>query len=144
MRNRLMDVRGFEGVDATVYLSPQKISDSAGGVKYQFVVQLRRHGGPFVLIKPGRSLGLLIDGKRYVYNTRQGSGPRRVHTVSYGKSIYSESAIFDDVTEHDISRIAQAAQVNVVIGCKSSTITAKFSEQNFAAFEAMMDKLAQK
>jgi hypothetical protein len=142
IRNRLADVQPF-GRGAILYLSPKRIVSRDGNEHFQFIVQLQREGGPYVLIKPGRSLVLDIDGLRTFYVSQLGSGPRRTLRRRFlGKPIYSESAVYAGVTERDIDLIAHANHVNVQINAQKQRISAELSEQNLAAFEALLENTA--
>jgi hypothetical protein len=138
--NRLDKVRAESGRNEEVYLSPQRIVAADGSQSFQFVVQVKHDRGPFVLIKPGKSLILVIDGQRRAYVSRQGSGPRRVIARRWGIPDYSESAVYSRVTLQDIQRIVKAGRTLVGIRGAHDNITAEFSEQNFAAFEALLEK----
>ena len=141
VRNRLSDVHSFGGKNAELFFSPQKIVHKNGQPYYQFIVQLRSQGGPYgpyLLIKPGQSMILHIDGKRFAYRTKVGSGPRRTKTKALFSPIFSESAVYENVSEADISRIARANRIEVEIQGKKQSVLGLFSEQNFAAFEALL------
>jgi hypothetical protein len=123
-----------------VYLSPQRISMKNGMERFQIVVQLTRGGGEYVLVNPGRSMAIEVDGRRIIYATKQGSGPRRsIVRGSLGETTLSESAVYENVPKRDIALIAAAKTAKVKIVGQKGPIYAEFSERNFAAFQALLE-----
>jgi hypothetical protein len=142
IRNQLVDVQFFNGKNAAVFLSPQRILANDGSERLQFVLQLTRLNAPYVYIQPGRSLILSIDGQPFAYASRQGSAPRLVKSEGILGTTTSESAIYEGISKHDIEMISRAKIIQVVIKGRSLKIAAKFSEQNFAAFEALLQNIS--
>jgi hypothetical protein len=138
--NRLSDVKNFEGWQAAVYLSPQRILTKYGTERFQIVIQLTRGGGEYILVKPGRSMAIEVDGKRIIYATKQGSGPRRsIVRGSLGETTLSESAVYENVPKRDIELIANAKTAKVKIVGQKGPIYAEFSEKNFSAFQTLLE-----
>ena len=122
----------------TLQLNLQKVTFSDGRVEYSFyvrVLDLER-----VLIGPGETLELSLDGREINFSGVGGAKFRKEIEALTGELLYQESAYWHGVTPEQIKQIAGARTVFVKIKGENKSVSGFFSSKNFSNFRRFISE----
>lgn len=117
---------------SSIQLNAQRF-EKEGKVSYSLFIV---YSGPtFLIIGPGKSLVLIIDGARHEISG--GGSEQHRNVISIG--LVEETAYYHDLEPELFYRIASAKKVDVEVHGSDSVVTRSFKKKNFSKFKVFCD-----
>lgn len=117
---------------SSIQLNAQRF-EKEGKVSYSLFIV---YSGPtFLIIGPGKSLVLIIDGARHEISG--GGSEKHRSVISIG--LVEETAYYHDLEPELFYRIASAKKVDVEVHGSDSVVTRSFKKKNFSKFKVFCD-----